>query len=163
MRRTSLVVALAAAALTGAAPANAAPEWKCRASAAYVNPAGPERIEPFVANADGAPCADDEARLTGDRTLGPLSQSNPAARTTIEPDGEAPAAQRVRAETRVDATTISSADGNFVLSAEAVQAQASGRCVGANPVLSGSSGVARVTINGQAVASTGYSSRSAPA
>jgi Ca2+-binding RTX toxin-like protein len=156
MRRTPrlalslIALATAVAALTSPAAADAAPTWKCRASAAYLASPGQERVEPFHAGG-GATCADDEAHLAGDRTVGPLSQSNPFARTTVEPDGEQPAAQRIRAEARVDATTIASADGNFVLRAEAIQAQANARCVGTRPVLSGSSEVARATVNGQAV------------
>ena len=145
------ILAAMLAALVVTAPAAAqTPAWKCRASVAYAALPGQERVEPFVANATGV-CAGDEARLTGDRTIGPLGQSNPFARTTIAPDGGPPAAQTAAAETRADATTIASGDGNFVLRAEAIQARATGRCIGASPVLSGSSQVARATINGRPV------------
>jgi hypothetical protein len=159
MRRTprlaSILAATAlAAVLTAPATAGAAPTWKCRASSAYAQLTGLERIEPLVANADGV-CADDQASLTGDVSAGPLTQSNPYARTTIDPDAEPAATQRVTAESRADATTIQSPDGNFVLRAEAIQAQASARCLGGQPVLFGTSSVARATVGGQPVSLDG--------
>lgn len=160
--RLALLLAATTVAVASAAPASAEaePTWKCRASAGYVALPGQDRIEPFVANGNpnttqGSPdrdrCADDQAQLTGDRTTGPLTQSNPFARTEIEPDDGSTAAQTVSAEARADLTTIRSPDGGFTLSAEAIRAQAGARCVGATPVLSGSSGVARATVNGQPV------------
>src|SRR3712207_5634531 len=124
-----VATAIAATALISPAAAGAAPSWKCRASVGYVAFPGQDRIEPFVANgnsntsqvgADRETCADDQAFATGDRTVGPLTQSNPYARTEIEPNTGAPAAQVVTAETRADATVIRSSDGNFVLRAEAL-------------------------------------------
>ncbi len=163
-RRPRLALALAAATavvvMSAPASAGAEPAWKCRASVAYAASPGEDRIEPFVANgnpntsqtgADRERCADDLAQVTGDQAVGPLEQSNPFARTEVQPDTGPSAAQVVSADARADATTVKSPDGGFTLSTADVQAHADARCIGGTPVLSGSSGVASVTINGQPV------------
>src|SRR5918997_6180132 len=90
------VVAIAATALTLPASAVGDPSWKCRASVGYAALPGQDRIEPFVANGntntsqvspDRETCADDQALTAGDRSAGPLSQTNPYARTELEPNG----------------------------------------------------------------------------
>ena len=90
--------------LVAAAPAAADPSWGCRASVGYVVLAGEDRVEPLVANGnintsqaspDSERCADDEARISGDQTVGPVTQRNAFARTSIHPDTGEPAAQSV--------------------------------------------------------------------
>jgi RTX calcium-binding nonapeptide repeat (4 copies) len=151
-------------ALTAAAPASADPAWGCRASVGYLAPSGADRVEPFVANGnantsqvspDRDRCADDEARASGDITVGPVTQRNPVARTSIDPDTGESAAQSVLAETQADSTALSNGDGSFRLTTDDVRAQAAARCVGGVPTFSGSSSVTNVTLNGQSMSADG--------
>ncbi len=165
--RTITAAALAASSLlvlVAAAPAAADPSWGCRASVGYVALAGEDRVEPLVANGnvntsqvspDRERCADDEARVNGDQTVGPVTQRNAFARTSIDPDTGEPAAQSVLAETQADSTALSNGDGSFRLTTDDVLAQAGARCVGGVPTFSGSSSVTNVNVNGQAHSADG--------
>src|SRR3954453_10232417 len=102
----TLVAVCAGAALLCPVPSFASaaePAWTCRASAGYLASPGQDRIEPLVANGNSATstaspdrpsCADDSARL-GSGSGGGISQQNPFATTSIDPDREEPAAQSV--------------------------------------------------------------------
>lgn len=140
-----------------AASAQDSADWNCRASVARVDLGDQQRIEPLVANGssdrsapDRPRCADDDAR-TGSIAGPPLTQVNPFAATSRDPDTGPVAAQQVRAETGADSTTFATPDGQLSVSAAAIRAQASARCVGDVPVLVSSSSVADVTVNGQPV------------
>jgi Ca2+-binding RTX toxin-like protein len=156
----TLLAVFAAAALLCAVPSLASaadPAWTCRASAAYVAFPGQDRIEPFVANGNSATatqspdrerCADDEASA-GSGGNGGISQQNPYARTSVEPDNDQAAAQTVTASAGADSTAIQS--GSFSLTAAVARADASATCVGGQPAYTNSGSVAGVVVNGQPV------------
>ena len=144
------------AAVPSAASAQGAADWNCRASSARVD-LGDVRVEPLVANGssdraapDRPRCADDDAR-TGSIAGPPLSQTNPFARTSRDPDTGPVAAQTVIAETAADSTSLATPDGSLSISAGALRATATARCVGDVPVLVSSSSVADVAVGGQPI------------
>lgn len=161
--RRALAAALCCgSALVFTAPAGAAaPDqlWNCRASASYTATPGQDRNEPTVANGssrtsvespDRARCADDDARPVSAGQG--LDLQGPTASTTIEPNTGLAVDQRVTATSHVN--EASRVDGTFVLVARGGSAQASAACSGATAVLSGSSSVDDVIVNGQPVADT---------
>jgi hypothetical protein len=161
--RRALAAALCCGtALVWAAPAGAAaPDqlWNCRASAAYTAMPGQDRNEPTVANgsartstesADRARCADDDARPVSAGQG--LDLQGPTAATTIDPDAGLAVDQHVTALSHANEATRT--DGTFVLVARGASAQAAGACSTLGAVLSGSSSVDNVIVNGQPVDST---------
>ena len=161
--RRALTAALCCGtALACAAPAGAAaPDqlWNCRASAGYTATPGQDRNEPTVANGsartsvespDRGRCADDDARPVSAGQG--LDLQGPTAATTIDPNTGLAVDQHITASSHVN--EASGTDGTFVLVARGASAQAAGACSGATAVLSGSSSVDNVIVNGQPVADT---------
>jgi Ca2+-binding RTX toxin-like protein len=148
--------ALGATSLAGA-QAQTEPSWSCRASVAYLELQGLNRIEPLVANPNGPLCDDDGAGfddiVLGGRQGDPgkIVVSAPSAITRLEPDAPGGPAQVAGAETLVGHVEVSNADRSFVLTADVVRSTASGHCVNGSPVIDSASKVANVSVNGQAV------------
>jgi len=113
----------------------------CRASALRVTLAG-NPIEPFVANAPGEPCLDDDASLLAPTTVGPVTVSLLTAVTDRE---EAPQA-------KAGVTEIVVSDGTSeVVRASILTSEASLACVDGKPALSGSSQVVGAVVAGNAI------------
>ncbi|MGZ5321266.1 MAG: calcium-binding protein [Solirubrobacterales bacterium] len=161
-RRVLTAALCCGTALACAAPAGAAaPDqlWNCRASSAYTAMPGQDRNEPTVANGsartsvespDRGRCADDDARPVSAGQG--LDLQGPTAATKIDPDAGLAVDQHITASSH--ANEASRADGTFVLVARGASAQAAAACSGTTAVLSGSSSVDDVIVNGQPVADT---------
>jgi hypothetical protein len=145
------------------------PVWTCRASAAYVELApllGTQRAEPVLANGfpdrvtpDEAQCATSNTGVqdidipedTGPTSPSPLITLNAAsASTAITPPIAAARDQVATAQTGI-VGQLKVAIGALVIDAQAVTAQAQGQCVNGVPALTGSSQIAKLTINGTTV------------
>lgn len=161
--RRALTAALCCGtALVCAAPAGAAaPDqlWNCRASAAYTATPNQDRNEPTVANGssrtstespDRAGCADDDARPVSAGQG--LNLQGPTAATAIDPNSGLAVDQHTAASSHVN--EASRADGTFLLVARGASAQATGACSAMGALLTGSSSVDTVIVNGQQVADT---------
>jgi hypothetical protein len=162
-RVARVVAALALGALcwAPAAPADTTdPHWTCRASAGYIAMPGEDRDEPVVANGntqtstqspDRARCADDQAGAS-QADQGGLSGQGTSAQTSIDPDGGAARDQTVSSSAQISDGRIQNGDGSFVLTAAEAQSQATARCLGETPTLTGSSSVSNASVNGTPVA-----------
>lgn len=147
------------------------PTWTCRASAAYVeleSVLGPQRVEPVLANGvpnrltpDREQCAGDATGVQDTNIPGgagsPLVTLNAAsASTTITPAIGAARDQTVAADAAiVGGTTITV--GGLTIVATAIEAAADASCVLGAPVMTGSSQILSLTINGQTIALPGNS------
>ena len=142
------------------------PVWTCRASAAYVELSpllGTQRAEPVLANGFPDRAAPDRAQCAGDATGvqdinipaatdAPLITLNAAsASTTITPEIGAARDQTVTADAAIVGATRVTIPGLDV-EATAVEAAADASCVQGAPVLTGSSTIVSLTINGQTIA-----------
>ena len=165
--RLMLLAALGAfAALVPTASADTTlPVWTCRASAAYVELApllGTQRAEPVLANGFPDRAAPDRPQCAGDATgvqninipaapAAPLITLNAAsASTTITPEIAAARDQTVASDAAIVGATRVTIPGLDV-EATAVQAAADASCVQGAPVLTGSSTIVSLTINGQTI------------
>lgn len=166
--RLSILAALGAfAALVPAASADTTlPVWTCRASAAYVelDPLlGSQRIEPVLAN--GVPNRDDPDREvcasadSGVQNIdlppaGPaaplISLEAASASTLLDPAIGAARDQTVASDGGV-AETVRIEIPDLVIDAEAVTAGADASCVNGAPQMTGSSTIASLSVNGQAI------------
>ena len=149
MERISIAVAAMAAVFVVAPATASADDWTCRSSAAIAQLAGATVAEPIAANRGNSPCAADAAGVS-DINLTPIPVDERAAyaRTNRAPGGRPAGEQGVTALAGADTTTIASADGNFVLTADAITAAAGASCLGATPIYGGTSTAATVRING---------------
>jgi hypothetical protein len=144
----------------------ALPVWTCRASAAYVelDPLlGPQRVEPVLANGfpnrltpDREQCAGDATGVQDTNIPGgagqPLVTLNAAsASTTITPAIGAARDQTVAADAAIVGGTQITV-GALNIAATAIEAAADASCVAGAPVLTGSSQILSLTINGQTIA-----------
>ena len=142
------------------------PVWTCRASAAYVELApllGTQRAEPVLANGFPDRVTPDRAQCAGDATgvqdiaipagpAAPLITLNAAsASTTITPEIAAARDQAVTADAAIVGGTRITLPGLDV-QATAVAAEANASCVQGAPVLTGSSRIVSLTINGTTIA-----------
>ncbi|CAA9533454.1 MAG: hypothetical protein AVDCRST_MAG67-4502 [uncultured Solirubrobacteraceae bacterium] len=166
-RLIALAALAAFATLVPTASADTAlPVWTCRGSAGYVelNPLlDPQRIEPVLAN--GSP-----NRLTPDREFCanadtgvqnidvPPSGTSPvvsleaaSASTSITP-AIAPARTQTATADGGVAETVRVAIPGLTIDAEAVTAEATGRCVNGVPELTGSSRIVSLTVNSTVIA-----------
>jgi hypothetical protein len=100
-----------------------------------------------VESPDRGRCADDDARPVSAGQG--LDLQGPTAATTIDPNSGLAVDQHITARSHVN--EASGAEGTFVIVARGASAQAAGACSGATPVLSGSSSVDNVLVNGQEV------------
>lgn len=166
--RLMVLAALGAfAALVPTASADTAlPVWTCRASAAYVELApllGTQRAEPVLANGFPDRVTPDREQCAGDATgiqdidipaapAVPLITLNAAsASTTITPEIGAARDQAVSADAAIVGGTRITVPGLDIV-ATAVQAAADASCVQGAPVLTSSSQIASLTINGNTIA-----------
>jgi hypothetical protein len=155
------------AALVPTASADTAyPVWTCRASAAYVELSpllNTQRIEPVLANgfpdrvaSDTEQCATQDAGVqnielppnSGAEAL--LALEAASASTSIAP-AIVPAREQVATADAGVAQTVHVGIPGLTVDAEVVTSTAEGRCVGETPQLTGSSKVAKLTINGNTV------------
>ena len=145
------------------------PVWTCRASAGYVevNPLlSGTRVEPVLANGfpnrdapDTEQCA---TQSTGVQTL----QVPPAAADPLLTLEAASASTSIANEVSPASTQIASADAGvaetarvsipgLVVDAEAITAEAQGRCLNGAPRLTGASTIVNLTINGTPIVLAG--------
>lgn len=127
-------------------------EFSCRASALRLG-----GLEPVVANPPDVPCVDDAAALANvPLNLGLIGVNATAvdATTNQTPDdlSSAPPAVGDKAEARSGVADIDITVGLVTISATVIQSQAKAQCtssaMGLKPVLSSSSSVSAVTVNG---------------
>ena len=143
--RSSLVVTSLVLAGTLAAPIAAqaaADPWSCRASAARTAPPAPApAVEPIRANAGLAPCSTQSSAVLEPGPVGPATAGAVGAFTSRASDG----ASSALASAATPQVTL----GPLTVSAEEVHATAAAACSGKSPVLSGTSRVVGLVINGQ--------------
>jgi len=161
------MVAAAALALGLASSAFAdtsAPVWTCRASLAYLELNGMQRIEPVVANGnpnditnpDRSQCVDDDEGFPfiqlppGGSASGEIDLQAPFAKTTIDPDLGNARDQTIHSEAGAASAHIVSG-GTVQIGVDAIQATADGSCVSGKPKLTGSSLVAGLTLGGMQI------------
>ncbi|HVF78588.1 MAG TPA: hypothetical protein VNA28_09845, partial [Solirubrobacteraceae bacterium] len=138
------------------------PVWTCRASAGYVELApliGTRRAEPVLANGFPDRAAPDTKQCASGATgvqdtqvpaapAAPLLTVAAASASTSITPAIAPARSQVaRADAGIVETANISIQG-LTVTAAAITSQAEGRCVGGVPQLTGSSKIAKLTING---------------
>jgi hypothetical protein len=162
-RRTFGWVATVAAtsALLGLAPAaDAAPrpggaDFTCRASAIRVALAGQTLLEPVIANAPDAPCADGTAAIISPTDIGPVRLNAANADTAIDPNdlAAAPAANGDNGRAVSTVTNPVVDLSGIRLTADVLGATASATCQSGQTVLAGNSVVANIvlTVGGTAV------------
>ncbi len=170
MRRSVLVVLATAAGVLAIAPAAAQafttlPVWQCRGSATYASVAGQNRVEPIVANgnintangasADRAQCVNAETGAGNTATQlgiapGFLAAVTGKASTGITPELGRAIDQRIAADGRVEDLTLPLGGTAVVLGVGAANSTVEGHCVAGNvnPVFSGDSRVADITLGG---------------
>ncbi|HEV2775363.1 MAG TPA: hypothetical protein VGV90_07210 [Solirubrobacteraceae bacterium] len=137
------------------------PVWTCRGSAGYIelNPLlDSQRIEPVLANGqpdrltpDREFCANADAgvqniALPPDEAAPTLSLEAASASTSITP-AIAPAREQTAAAEGGVAETVRVEIPGLTIDAEAVTAQATGRCVNGAPELTGSSSIVSLMVN----------------
>lgn len=144
----------------------ALPVWTCRASAAYVelDPVlGAQRIEPVLANGfpdrtdpDREVCAGADSGVQN-IDLPPAGAAAPlisleaaSASTDIDPEIAAARDQTVSADGGV-AQTVRIEIPGLIIDAEAVAATADAGCVNGAPVMTGSSTIVSLSVNGTAI------------
>jgi hypothetical protein len=133
----------------GAAQANPAGTFSCRASALRVSTL--INLEPFVANAQQTPCVADSSGLVPPTTIGPVTLSVLTARTKTVPNTSAGAASSV-AKVRIALTPLGLLPLNItVIDAEVLSTTADVSCVNGYPALDSSSTILKLSINGQPV------------
>jgi len=120
--------------------------WSCRASGAYAKAFDQVAVEPLVANATSAFCANDNAGPTDvDLTVGGLRvQANGLAKTTIAPQFGLTRNQTASADGSAETVRVSV--GNLVVETDRAQATATAACVGGSPVLSSTGSVGNITL-----------------
>lgn len=167
VRRLTLCALGALAAAAPAASADtAAPVFSCRGSAGYLETGLLPRVEPVSANADAPSAANpdgDRAQCASDRgglpsvVLPPganpglqLTLQGLTAETSITPELGPARSQTARssAATALDPLALNVGGQQIAIRAEALTSNATATCVNGAPVLTGTSQVARLTING---------------
>jgi Ca2+-binding RTX toxin-like protein len=166
-----LLVALAAAtgatllSVPSASAFTTTPVWQCRGSATYTSVSGQNRVEPLVANGnintvggaseDRAQCVDSETGAGNTATQLGISPNfvtavTGKAATSINPDLGRAIDQVASSEGRVENLGLLLAAGAPTIGIGAANSTASGRCASGNlnPVLTGNSDVADITLGG---------------
>ncbi len=173
MNRNLLVVlAATAGALLCAVPSASAfttqPVWQCRGSATYTSVSGQNRVEPLVANGnintangaspDHAQCVDSETGAGNTATQLGISPNfvtavTGRAATSIEPDLGKAIDQTAGALGQVEDLGLLLAAGAPTIGVGAANSTATGKCVAGNlnPVFTGDSRVADITLGGQPI------------
>lgn len=133
--------------------------WNCRASLAYVQIPGIDRVEPVVANGnvltttqpeDRPACASDDTALPSIDITTPLrvGLQTPRARTIVTPETGATKERQNFAGAVANATEVGTPDRSIIVTADAVSSVALASCVNGVPTLDGSSGVVGLAVNG---------------
>jgi hypothetical protein len=156
-RRRSLAVVVGfalTAAIVSATPASAATaQWTCGANAVNASIAGLDPINPITASR--TPCADQTVGLpnvTGALGLAPTLQAKSAyAITSAKPAAAKPIEQGIGASAGVEGLSLNTSGGTVVIGVDAARSEAAAKCQNNAPVLSGTSTVVGLTINGQTV------------
>jgi Ca2+-binding RTX toxin-like protein len=172
MNRKLLVVLVASAGALLSAPSADAftitPVWQCRGSATYTSVSGQNRVEPLVANGnintangaspDRAQCVDSETGAGNTATQLGISPNfvtavTGKAATSIEPDLGRAIDQTAGAGGQVEDLGLLLAAGAPTIGIGAANSTATGKCVAGNlnPVLTGDSRVADITLGGTAI------------
>jgi hypothetical protein len=161
---TALAVTLGQVSTAGAD--TAAPVWTCRASLAYLELGGMQRIEPVVANGnpndianpDRGQCVDADAGFPfiaippgAVSDPGQIQLQAPYAKTTIVPELGNARDQKAHAEAGAASLHIVDGTSAVQIGVDAVQATADGSCVNGKPALKGSSLVAGLTLGGMQI------------
>lgn len=146
--RTIWMLVPVIAVLAGASPAFAqtADNSACRGSALRANLVGDPTVvnsEPVVANSPGAPCADGSVSTVQRTTVGPVTAEAAAAFSTRGELGTGAAAALIE-----DANV---ALGGLTVTVQGVQATALVSCSGTTPVLSSTSRVVGLIVNGNEI------------
>jgi hypothetical protein len=148
--KLTVALVVAVGSVTCGSASAASPSWQCRASVVRASLLGNAPAEPIVANA--APqCEDAQAGLENlAQSLG-LPVELLQARTTAAITSSA--AQGAGAVARIEDLTLNlpPGGGGLVLRVGVASAQAAATCVDGRPDLAGSSSVASLSINGNAV------------
>ncbi len=155
-RLLALALSLAATtALTGAATSASAAtaQWSCGADAIVAVVAGQTPIDPITAS--HTPCATQAVglpQLTDAVGLAPSVNAKSAyAIVDARPSTGRPIEQTVGGMAGVEGLTLQTASGTVVIGVAAAQSAATGSCKNGTPVLTGTSQVTGLTINGQTV------------
>jgi hypothetical protein len=152
IRRLAVVVlaVLAPAALTSAA--QAAPTWRCEATAVSTSLAGFPSVNPVTS--DERPCVSNATGL--DNLPAPLGlplnflrAQTTSATTLASPAGAIPADQGVGAIGRIENLALGVPGTPLTLGVRVANAQATGVCISGQPLLSGTSEVLGLTLGGQ--------------
>ncbi|MBA2347597.1 MAG: hypothetical protein H0V81_04810 [Solirubrobacterales bacterium] len=115
---------------------------------------GMDILEPVVANAQNAPCADDSAEIIGTTDVGGVVEVEVARATTDVNPNDLSAAPAANGDSGTATSEVTSPVINLpglVITADVLSARAAYTCQGGQPVASGSSVVANLTVNGQAI------------
>lgn len=150
MRRRSVsccigLMAIVSGALVSTAAAADASTFSCRASAVRVSVL--VNLEPFVANPQDKPCADDSKGLLTPTTIGPVTAAALNAKTDADPGGQPGA----RADSEVVGARISSTLIPLI-TADVLRTHAKVRCVNGQPSFSSSSEVVNLRVGGTVIA-----------
>jgi Ca2+-binding RTX toxin-like protein len=160
-RRSTLALAAVVActgSFVGVSSAQAAKAtWSCGADAVTASVAGMNTINPVTAQR--TPCADQTVGLpnvTNAIGLAPTINAKTAyAITSAKPATATPITQSVGAAAGVEGLSIQTGGGTVVIGVGAAQSEADAICKDGKAVLSGTSNVADLTINGQTVSLDG--------
>jgi Ca2+-binding RTX toxin-like protein len=154
-RRAVLATAIAVVAALGVAGSASAAtaQWTCGANAVTTSVAGLDPINPVTASR--TPCADQSVGLpntTGAVGLAPTIEAKTAyAITSAKPAAARPIEQGIGSAAGVEGLSLNTSGGTVVIGVDAARSEAAGTCQNGTPVLSGTSTVVGLTINGQTV------------
>ncbi|WP_026912653.1 Ig-like domain-containing protein [Patulibacter minatonensis] len=136
----------------GAAPRPGGSDFTCRASAARVTLLGTTLLEPTIANASDAPCANGTAAILNPTDIGPVRVDLANADTVVQPANlaGAPAADgdngRATASVTNPVVDVGGGATGIRLTADVIGATASYTCRAGAPVPAGSSVVANIVL-----------------
>lgn len=156
--RAAVATLACAGALIAASSAQAATAtWSCGADAVTASVAGMNTLNPVTAQR--TPCSDQTVGLpntTDAIGLAPTINAKTAyAITSAKPAGATPITQSIGSAAGVEGLSLKTGAGTVVIGADAAQSEANAVCKDGKAVLSGSSRVVDLTINGMKVSLDG--------
>ncbi len=153
MVSTALATIAAALSAAAAATAQTTATWSCRGSAVEVQVATNDRLAPILT--ERTPCADSSTGLprTAEAVgLAPSLKAETAyARTSAQVPTAFPKDQLVAAEAGVEGLELKLMDGALTIAVDAARSAAGGSCAAGVPQFAGTSTVAGLRINDEAV------------
>ncbi|MCW3011551.1 MAG: calcium-binding protein [Solirubrobacterales bacterium] len=158
-KAASFALAAIGLSLAAATPAGAATTatWSCRGSAVELQVANNSRVAPIVS--DHSPCSDGVVGVpnVGEAIgIAPLVTARTAyASTSAKPPTVFPKDQTTAASAGVEGLQVKLFDGALTIGVDAAQTSVTGTCRSGTPSITGTSQVAKVTINGQEIALDG--------